>query len=400
MDNGTSQTENTIKEIMKTMIKLLKLAFKVVATIAKWVVTIISSLLPVLLPIIIVIVIVATVAVAISYFFGGGYDSSKGTVSSFGGVASDKFYGERFFYYDNEFTTNDLANVYLSFTHNILQDVENNASLGINLEIDFTTNYAESEKIASITKAYACKLAKKDSSATLLECTSEIKYYGFTPEQENIVFTSMAEYIYNQGISSQEEDNIEHAIKTIYESDSYNYSYMKNVCKKILIKDYLCNEEGHISNVERKNYFGLVFMQKQNVVINTTNIAVIVEGEGTVDISVNYNGNENNVNIETDTADSSWYVDGIAETVVECDLSDYVLNKFTAIDEQDIEYLKNGKTLFEILKDEKFNLFFKDTAKDYSEEKLLQNINTNNYVYVGTKSNSQFNIIDLVTEYE
>lgn len=393
-----SQGASGAEEFVKTFMKILKAIFKTVARLIKWIISFFTALLPVLLPIIAIIAVVAIVVVAIGSIFSGGYDSESGTMSSFGGIAGDKFYGQRFFYYDEDFCANDLADTYLNFTYNILKDINQS---GVNIQLDFTVPYNHEnniQKVTNITTAYSVTLSGLQGEVSLLECTRQIEKYGFTDAQGQTVLNKMAEYVANN-CSTAGSAAIVNALNGIYNKVNSDYAYMKNVCKKILIKDYLCETDNRVSGVEKKNYFGMVFMPKENVVIKSTAIAAVVDAGQTVEIFAKYASDGNTEVINSGSASETWFEEGGANEALECDYNNFILNKFNAFNVEDSNYLKQGKTLFEILKDGKFETYFKNTDFDYSEQKLLENINTSNYAYIQTKASLPFNMIDIVTEY-
>lgn len=389
-----------LKMMLNAMLKILKTALKVVAKFLKWIFSFVMSNFAIVVPILLVVVVVAVVVYALFNMFSGGYDSGSKTLSPINGIRGDSFYGQRYLYYDDAFTTNDLANVYLNFTYDILKEVN---SSGVEVKLDFTKAYYSNENIqnvSGITLSYATALANKENDATLLECTKEIQNYGFDSTQKNIVFSKMSEYIFNNNLMGATAQNIiVQKLNEIYEAEDSNFAYMKNVCKKILIKDYLCDGENGISNIQQKKYFGVVYMPKQDMTINATNIAIKVDGDATVDVAMK-NINEGEINeITSGTADSSWFNSGVFGKVLTCELKDYPISKFLAIDESNISYLQQEKTLFQILKDGRFSTYFNDGLENFEEQTLMENFKSKDYLYLSLNSGALFNVADIVTEY-
>lgn len=402
MDETVSKVMDFISSVVKAMGKLLKLAFKLIAKVVGWVFSILASSWIVLLIIAIIVLVVAVVAFVIHSIFGCGYDSDAGTVSSTQGIEGDCFYGQRYIYLENDFTTNDLANVYLNFTYDILKEASTGAGAPT-INIDFTKAHNDASnknKIEAITTSFAVAISGKEAGEQLLAYTSDIDNYGFTNEQKELALQAMASHLDASNIwEVDDSDSIYARLSAIYDDANSNFNYMKNVCKKIIIRDYLCEgENAGVSGVERENYLAMIFMQKKDVVFKETSIAVIVEDKSEVNLSINCVTGGEKSTITSATADSSWF-SGVAKNMLVGDLNDLELTEFTAI-EADEEYLKYGQTLFQILKDNKFLNYFKDTAGDYAIGTLLQNVNTSNYVYVESDAQTPFNMIDVFTKYE
>lgn len=395
---------NTIAQMAKALIRILKVAIKLVGKFIKWLVTFIASNFWIFL-IVAVIVIIAVVVVAIvSYFSSGGYDKDKGTMSSVSGVMGDKFYGTRFLYYDNELTSLDLQNTYLEFTYNLLYDIES-ASNGTIVNIDFTKPYNENTSINEITTTYACALAK--TSGSLLECTTVINNYGFSEElkdgetrtqKETVLETLATTLSTGKAYTPNSYDEILNKIKDSYDKESF--AYMKNVCAKILIKDYILEADKTATDIPKKNYVGFVYMPKQDVVMEETSFVFLVDDGKTVDITANYLSSTTDDELDTATADSSWFSGGMADKLLTCELNDYILTTFTAIDSNDLNYLSEEKTIFKIMRDNKFSTYFKDSANVESSESLLENVNTNNYFYLSLNSDSAYNMAEAFVTYE
>ena len=388
--SGTLQAiGNAVMQAMRALWRALKVAFKYIAKFIKWIFTIITSNIYVLIAVIAIILIMAAIIVAVALIENAGYDKDKGTMTSIGGVTGTHFYGERFLYYDDVYCSEDLADKYLEFTYNILNDVNNSTTISI----DFTASYQTSSQINAITMSFASALSG-ESVTTLLEHTSIIDHYGFTEEERGIVLENMATYLSTNGYSSEAKESLLSKLRTSYDN---SFAYMKNVCKKIMIKDYILEPEKTAENIEKKNYFGFIYMPKQMVTLEETSFVFAVDEEKTVDFKMGYTNGVDNVLLEEETADSTWFnEDGLMEKALNTTKTkDYLLNQFTAIDESDIRYLSEGKTLFDILKDDKFLIYFKDTAGDYSAETLLNNVNTGNYLYMQLTADAPYNMAEM-----
>ncbi len=390
-----------VKRILKAMLKIIKMALKVVAKFLRWIFSFIAANFAIVVPILLVIIVVAVIVYGLFNMFSGGYDNGSKTLSPISGIKGNAFYGQRYLYYDETYTTNDLANVYLNFTYDILKELNNYE--GVQVKLDFTKahNLLENrDKVNNITLSYAIALANKEAGATLLECTKDIQKYGFESAQKDVVLTTIGEYVFdNELVVGLAEDVIIQKLNEIYDKANSSFAYMKNVCKKILIKDYLCDGENGITNIQQKKYFGVVYMPKQDVTIKSTNIAIKVDEGATVDITMK-NINEGSINeINSAVADSSWFNGGVFGNAFTCELKDYPISKFTAIDEENFSYLNQEKTLFQILKDGKLSVYFNEGIENFDEQTLMENFKSKDYLYLTLNSSDSFNVADIITEY-
>ena len=121
-------------------------------------------------------------------------------------------------------------------------------------------------------------------------------------------------------------------------------------------------------------------------------VFVIDEGQ-TVDININLMNNNEVTTLESAQADSSWATkDGLVSTGIEFKTpDDVILANFTAFNPNNHEELKDGKTLFDILKDGTFGNYFKNTNGSEDVSTLLQNVNTHNYVYLELNGTAPYN---------
>ena len=92
------------------------------------------------------------------------------------------------------------------------------------------------------------------------------------------------------------------------------------------------------------------------------------------------------------------FVDEDFKKMFECNDINQNVSLFNAIDIQNVEYLQTKKTVFDLLRDDKYNIYFKEiTDKDYSAINLLQNIKQDKYLYLETSSIENFNIVEYET---
>ena len=176
---------------------------------------------------------------------------------------------------------------------------------------------------------------------------------------------------------------------------------MKNVCAKVLIKDYILEtEDAFAQDIKKENYFGFIYMPKEDVIIKSTSLIFVVDENKTVDIVANYNSGTEITQLAENTAEPSWFNGGIADKSFDCTLDNYIIKSFTAIDTSDVNYLNTEKSLFQIMKDGKFNIYFKDDTNALDAQELLKNVKTdNNYFYVQMNSDTSFNMAEGMVEY-
>ncbi len=390
------------KKSAKAMKEMLKAIGKAIWAVIKWIGTILASLgwwvWLIILVVIIVIVIVVAITSYASAMFNGEYQN--GLYSPGLGVKGDAFYGERYLYYDSAYSSEEMSGIYKEFTYNILRDVneDSNYTISISFAIEPNNNQA----INNITYSYAKALSGSNNEEYSLNYhTNLIDHYGFTELETQTVIANMSNYLVSNGLvgGGVTQEALALKIREVFDAD---YRYMKNVCSKIIIKDYLFEDaESGLKELPKKNYFGMVFMPNKDVTITDSAFVAILDNTRTADIAVKYKeGALPPETIEEATADETWFVDGKIDVSLDVDLSEYPLSIFEAIDENNINYLAEGKSLFTMLRENTFETYFNDTLGDYSEQALLENIKANNYIYLDIDADSYFIITDSYSEYE
>lgn len=401
--NEQPQGKRTFANAFANITRTFKGVFKAIGKFIKWIGTFLGSLFATALPYILIIVVIIAVLFCIIEAITAAFDAIGGFMSSIWGVNEDKFHGTRYVYYDEEYTTNDLKDKYLEFTYNLVSDVNNSYTI----EIDYTKAYNESSQINAFCLSFARAINPDLTNATLDECTKNISHYGFDETnvikdektEKELMLLSLANstypYLTNKGIN---EITLYSKFKELYELPKYDY--MRNVCAKILIKDYILADGQRAIDIPKKNYVGFVYMPKESVVFKKANFAFGIDEEKTVNISANYKRETLKEEIKTDIADSTWIKNGDLEKSFDCELNEYIFTEFTAIDEPNLLYLNEPKTLFDICRDNKFNKFFKEDANKNDVNNLLDNVNTNNYFYLKLNSDSPYNMAESFVEYE
>ena len=387
-------------KFVRAVAKALKAVGQAIVKVFIWIVSAIASIgWPVFLILGIVIIIVIIVAAVVSYTsskFNGDYQN--GLYSPGFGVKGDAFYGERYLYYDSEFSSNEMSDIYKEFTYNILKDVNDNY---YHVNISFAADANNNDSIYNITYDYAMALSgSSHQDYSLNYHTNMIDHYGFTLAESETVISKMSNYLVtNNMVSGVTQEQLALKIKEKFDSD---YSYMKNVCSKIVIKDYLFEDaESGLKELPKKNYFGMVFMPNKEVTIKETAFTLILDNTRTANVAVKIkNAAQPPETIEEAEADETWFVDGEIKTTLDVNLEEYQVAQFGAIDTNNINYLAEGKSLFTMLREDKFETYFNNTLGDYSEQALLENIKTNNYLYLDIDADSYFVVADIYSEYE
>lgn len=404
MDDEIEDIESgSASAFLKRFFNTLKNLWKIVWNFFKTIFGFLVSNSWIILIIVFITAVIAAVSGVVAYFFSGGFDENKGTMQSLGGVKSDKFYGTRYVYYNEEYTTQHLADTYLEFTYNILLDVKSGDDSKIN--IDFTKPYKENTQINTIATSYAQTLLNKDApnlSLTLTDCTAQINHYGFDETSEvDLVLDKLATDL-TSGIkgglayTTLDKTQILNELKTSFNS---NFAYMKNVCSKILIKDYILTEEEKSMDIPKNNYLGFVYMPKQDVTMKSTNFIFKIDNEQEVQIKANYKDGENITEIDAGTADSSWFKGGSMEKAMDLNLNSYNLKQFKSLDDNDINYFATEKSLFEICRENKQSIYFNDDVNFADSSTIMSGFKTDAYFYLELQGNSNYNMVDIMVSY-
>lgn len=347
-----------------------------------------------------ILLVVAFISAIFNFFAIDTFDKNKGTISSLQGINGDKFYGARFLYKDDETASFEIQDDYLKFTYTILTDSNID---GITLGSDYKTD----ETVVTIATSFANSLANlpqdETSSPTTENYTFEqstkiINHFGFKNGEVVIVIDSIANSIYNKGVSSLTLEEIK--TKLLQTVDNAKYNKYKTVCDKIFVYDYIFNEEDDsLEDLSKKNYVGFVFMPKEDVVLNSTSFRFVVDGGYGVNTSIKFKNNSEITNIIEETnVDITWYDEGEYKTLDAEDIN-LSLSKFTAINLSNLSDLETPVSIRTLLNEEKFQLYFNAIEGEYSSINLMDNINTTNYLYLTFSSFDPFNFAEYVTEY-
>lgn len=346
------------------------------------------------------LILVVMISAIFSLFLIDSYDKNNGTISSVQGINGDKFYGARFLYKDDETASYEIQDDYLKFTYTILTD---SSIDGITLSSDYKTD----ETVVTIATSFANSLANlpqdETSSPTTTNYTFEqstkiINHFGFKNEEVVIVIDSIANSIYNKGVSSRTLEEIKTTLSQTVENSKYDK--YKKVCDKIFVYDYILDEkDASLEDLPKKNYVGFVFMPKEDVILKSTSFRFVVDGGYGVNTLIKFKNNSEITNLTEETnVDITWYDQGEYKTLDTKDIN-LSLSKFTAINMSNLSELETPVSIRTMLNEEKFQLYFNAIEGEYSSINLMDNINTTNYLYLTFSSFDPFNFAEYVTEY-
>ena len=414
LDAGSSQSpieagEQFIGNTKKTAAKLKKLA-KAIHSIISAIFTFIAAfwwlILIVLVIVLIVGVVVMAVNMGVSTVVNGMYENGKYTPG--GGAMGDKFYGERYLYYDNQFSGLEISDTYTQICYNLIKKTIDDEIVVIN---NFAQSPADSLQVAEISLDFAKSISSlNDDGMSITYYINGIDHYGLTETESELFLNKVTDYLVTYKKSTVSRGDIYNTIKNAFDLD---YQYMTNVCKKIIIKDYIFDSEfSGVKEIEAKNYGGIVFMPKEDITIKDVEFGFIIAQGYNVnanyynvqneDITVLETTSDNQTSTDAVTADSSWFEDGMIQKGLDVKPTEYPLAKFNALDENNLNYLSSGVSLFKLLKDNKFITYFNNIEISYetSIETLLQNVNTNSYQFLKCDSDAYYIVADVFTVYE
>lgn len=335
------------------------------------------------------------VVVGVAEYIKNKFDFINKIFSSPFGLNSSQIYGARTIYLDDEMSTQKSIEINREFTYKVLLDLNSDSDKTSNINLD---KEQESEIVTNICKTYLNKIVvdfySQTSGLEIEKCAEIIDHFGLNDGEISIFIDSVAETIKNNFSNTEISD-----LNTKVTASVQKFNYIKNICSKVFIQDFVSLEDEGVQNLGCHNYVGYIFMPKKNITIKSTSFAVLPQNESTINLQLKKidNGNMQNVG-QCQTADSSWIVDEDFKKMFECNDINQNVSLFNAIDIQNVEYLQTKKTVFDLLRDDKYNIYFKEIAdKDYSAINLLQNIKQDNYLYLETSSIENFNIVEYET---
>lgn len=394
IDNGKSGSSNNA---MKAIIKIIKAVFRTIKSIIEFIASHLALIGYITLIVGIIVMVVIVIAMIVSAVTNGIYENGKYTPGA--GANGSSFYGERYILNDYTATKEEIADIYKELSYGLITTSINNNFITIS---NLPENYQESSDALAISLNFAKSISTmQDLGNPLSYYTGGIDHYGLTPlEQESFVQTAV-DYFENKSYIKQNVTKEQIALK-LKQSFDNEYSYMKNVCKKYIIKDYIFDGNNGLIDIVSKDYLGMAFMPKEDLTITHTEFAFIATPGNEIAASFNYVSNGTVTELASDTADSTWFEDGIVKKSLEVDPGDYSISKFTALDMNNMDYLKDGKSLFTIMRENKLNVYFNDTLivnENTTSVNLLNNFKCDKYEYISSIGDGNYYIVaDILTE--
>lgn len=360
--------------------------------------------LVVVIVLVIVFVVVLFVAGIISavvfYFTKSDYDPKNGTLSSVYGIYGDNFYGARFVYKDDNAASLEIQENYLKLTYNLLNDTKNQIGLNISLSAD----YASDENILEITTDYANALVKNENAElTIVQCANIIDHFGFTDEEIVIVFDSIANTISENSWASSNKTNIKATLQNQFKDEKFS-SY-KNVTPKIYVWDYILDgKDDSLKKLPRKDYYGFIFMPKQDTKMTFASFIFVVDQGYGVDVCLKHKTSEQSEPTalgDVVNANVTWFDNQHTQKFYECDF-DANLNTFEAIDSNNTKALTTPTSIYTMLGNGIYSNYFNET-ENYDGLTLIENVATTNYIYLELNNKdedrSPFNFAEQIVEY-
>ena len=337
----------------------------------------------------------ALISGLISLFSPPSYDPESGELSSYAGVNGTKFYGVRFIYKDETASATQISSDYLKLTHSLILDAKNSS---LNISLALTQEYNQDANIALITTEYANLLAGT-TNQTLLECAGKINHFGLTNDQVTIVINSIASSLVNHSFTTETQSTLQNKMRELYAGDAYNS--FKVVCDNIFLQDYLfANDDDSLQKLKQHNYIGAIYMPKEQVTITNASYALVLEQGDTTTIELKLkNNNEITSVIPQQTADSTWFGNNDFKVYENDSNMNLTLNQFTAINTE-TPALQDATPLNKLLIDGTYSTYFSNTDNNYSGANLLQNVNSENYLFLEFNTSASFNFAEYIIDFD
>lgn len=343
-----------------------------------------------------IIVIIEVIASAFSF---NPFNPVNGTLGSVFGIQSDKFYGARMIYEDDETANAEIKDIYLKFTQNIIIDINND-----NAKVSIDTTTHNNNQITILVTNFAKQLALNTNPTanvnTLDDSLNIITHYGFNDSEKSIVFNSIASDIKDNGLTTTEKTELTEKMQNAYSNEKY--SIIKKILPKITIKDKLfTGNNTELEELTREKYLGYVFMPKDNVTFKTLSFRFVVTQNHTAEVELKHYTQSGIQTIkEKTTIDYSWYnVDTEEFTDYEVTNLSENVTPFTAINTANIQELADGVSIYYLLANNLYSTYFKVFEGECTGQNLLENINSDNYIYLQCSNDGAFNLAEYVTEY-
>ncbi len=376
----TPSDYNTIKSAIKNpkfQTKATTLLAKIAQQISAFWAKVMSAIAPALPYILIgalIIVAIIFVAVAIMSIFGALFGGSGDGMSSQFGASGKDFYGNRVIYRDIDQARVDILSGLVDYIDESIAGVPNGAdyTLTININIPEDYDYKEFDEttFASefvelyyilagdgtndgiVDKVY--KLDNPDGTETgLVEQLDAIKYFGLNAGLNTEFSNLLSQYIVDNDIYTATPKTDETTIDpTTVEMDITNSinSYFAGLpvvrTEKLYIKDYIFSgDDGKMANISNQDYVAMIFMPRSNVTFTHLSFAVAGVGE---EFKIYATQGDNSIDFGTkETVDE----EKKAYTYLTGKNLNISASAFIDIDTNNLEFLSQGKSLFNIVRE-------------------------------------------------
>lgn len=368
------------------------------------------------------LIIVAIFAVAIIFDLAvSGLTGRDSNDAQFGVTGAD-FYGCRVMYVDNEQAGKDIIESYIELVGLSVEAIENdNPNITVNVEMfedefsydDFTeeffnAGYTTLYNIVGEIATYMYNSSAEDSVEVplqLMEKLAGIKYFGFSTTEFEDVRDIIIDYINDNDlyIKAQDYDESESAIESGIESAIISVfsdnEHMSMRAEKVYIKDHIFeSDDAMMTNITQQNYISMIFMPKKNVTFTYISFLLGLIDYGNFNLYVQL-GNDT-INITStqwssvdDAGHDIWLYESSSSLNVDVGI-------FSAIDTNDLNYLSTTKSLWQLMLEDRYNIYVQTITAEDGELVVTSETNDNNYLLVNFESDKDFNFVEYETKTE
>ncbi len=309
---------------------------------------VLAAIAIVLAVIIILIILSAVISAAITYMDG---KTSEDSLQTNPYITSEYFYGMRTAYIDDEALLDALQLSYKQYAVDLITELGNNPKITININLpdNFDNSTEIDSTITNISLTIGNIVANGLTDYIDVEFSSiypNIKYFGLTKAQSDNLNNFLNSYLISNNIISIEDDvNLSAELETISTNEELNYIF--NLCEKVMIKDFIAKEDG-TSGFQKSKYIGRAYMAKSK--IKLSDIAYVINNQlidRTSSIKVvQANGTKEEVLFEKSFKENASDIE-----IVNLPTSTTVtLEKFTSINETQLNFYSEGLSLFDAIK--------------------------------------------------
>lgn len=388
------QTAEKIKKAKQTAEKIekIKKGKKAVDTIKtlgkrKSIFSVIMGSLPysaIVIGIILLIIIILIVITVLISSLIAAIDSkaSDGALMNNSHITNECFYGIRTAYLDEQMLINSLQLSYKKYCIDLLVKLEENE---IDIVFDLPTNIDNSTdvnlNITNLSLSLANVVANNSTNYagfTFASLYNEIDYFGLTKQQSDMFNDFLSTYLAGGELAKDANSNsalnkntIKNKIDKIFDNPDSDIDYMFNLCEKVMIKDFISDPSG-IQGLVENRYVGSIYMANKSITIsNNSYIRKSLYNDKTSSIKlVEVNDMDELILLEKNFNENSEEV----ELVAPSNNKSVTLDKFTSIDENNLQLFSEGLSLFDAIK-------LLDEEQEYFKQIEISNNGTTVTVY-------------------